>query len=232
LKSVADSRFWIELIGFALAIALSPLHIGVLLLLLLGAEPLRRGGWFVAGWLLVSALEMLLLLSVGHGLLLRMQMGSSHRTGLDLLAAGGLLALGLNELLEKREEGNGPSGLSSRLDRFGAMSLPLLLGFSALIQVASPDDLFLYAKATGSLLAENLSHASELLAGGLFTLTTGVLLLLPLLALLVLGQQRVLPVLQRGKDWLTARGDVLVGILCLLLAAYMGWQGIDGLRGV
>lgn len=229
---MADPGFWLELVGFALAIALSPLHIGVLLLLLVGSDPLRRGGWFVAAWLLISALELLLLLSVGHGLLLTMERGSSHRTGLDLLAAGGLLALGLNELVTRREEGDGPSALSSRLDRFAAMPLPLLLGFSALVQLISPDDIFLYAKATGSLLAQNLNHASELLVGGLFTVATGVLLLVPLLALLLLGQERLLPLLRQGKDWLIARGDVVVGLICLLLAAYTGWQGIEGLRGV
>lgn len=227
-----DSRFWIELTGFALAIAVSPLHIGVLLLLLLGPAPLRRGGLFVTGWLLVSGLEVLLLLSVGHGLLLTMEQGSSHRTGLDLLAAGGLLALGLNELVERREDGEAASGLGNRLDRFVAMPLPVLLAFSALVQVASPDDIFLYAKAAGSVLSQQLGRGAELLAGSLFTLISSALLLIPLLALLLLGQQRLLPVLQRGKDWLSTRGDLAVGLICLLLAAYTGWQGIEGLRGI
>jgi len=229
---VADAGFWGELLGFALAIALSPLHIGVLLLLLVGGNPLRRGGWFVASWVLVSALEVLLLLSVGHGLLLTMEKGSSHRTGLDLLAAGGLLALGLNELVVRREEGDESASWNRRLDRFGAMPLPLLLGLSALIQVASPDDIFLYAKATGSLLAENLKPSSELLVGALFTLATALLLLLPLLAMLLMGQQRLLPALQQAKGWLTRNGDLLVGGISLALAAYLGWQGIEGLRGL
>ena len=93
---------WLEILGLGLAIALSPLHIALLLLLLLGPQPTRRGGWLVAIWMVTSALEVTLLLTVGHNLLLSMEKGTSHRTGLDLLGAGAMLALGLNALLVRR----------------------------------------------------------------------------------------------------------------------------------
>ena len=51
-----------------------------------------------------------------------------------------------------------------------------------------------------------------------------------LAALLVLGQERVLPALASTRDWLLARGDLLVGLVSLALAAMLGWQGIEGLR--
>lgn len=219
-----------ELVGFGLAVAFSPVHIALLLLLLLGEQPLRRGGWFVATWLTVSILMLVTLLALGHGLLLTMDKGTSHRTGLDLLAAGALLALGLRELLEKRAEGAEPPSWSRQLDRFVAMPLPPLLALSVLFQLLSPDDLFLYAKAGGSLLAADLGRGRELLAGGLFCLCTALFLVLPLGALLVLGQERVLPALRGCRDWLLARGDLLVGLVSLALAAYLAWEGIEGLR--
>jgi len=46
------------------------------------------------GELAAFGLAVTLMLTVGHGLLLTMDRGSSHRTGLDLLAAGSLLGLG------------------------------------------------------------------------------------------------------------------------------------------
>lgn len=219
-----------ELLGFGLAVAFSPVHIALLLLLLLGPQPLRRGGWFVATWLTASVLMLVALLALGHGLLLTMDKGSSHRTGLDLLAAGALLALGLRELLEKRAEGEEPPGWSRQLDRFVAMPLPPLLALSVLFQLFSPDDLFLYAKASGSLLEAGLGRGRELLAGGMFCLSTGLFLIVPLAALLTLGPERVLPALRASRDWLLARGDLLVGLVSLALAAYLGWQGIEGLR--
>jgi hypothetical protein len=219
-----------ELGAFALAIGFSPLHIVLLLLLLLGPDPLRRGSLFVLGWIITAATVLLLLLTLGHGLLLTMDKGDSHRTGLDLLAAGALLALGLKELLASRQERGELPGWAARLDGFCAMALAPLLGISALLEVASPDDLFLFAKSAGSLLAAHLGRAQELLLALLFGITSAVLLLVPLLALVLLGQQRVLPVLQAGKQWLLGRGDLLVGLMGIALAVYLGSQGIAGLR--
>jgi len=219
-----------ELGAFALAIGFSPLHIVLLLLLLLGPDPLRRGSLFVLGWIITAATVLLLLLTLGHGLLLTMDKGDSHRTGLDLLAAGALLALGLKELLASRQERGELPGWAARLDGFCAMALAPLLGISALLEVASPDDLFLFAKSAGSLLAAHLGRAQELLLALLFGITSSVLLLVPLLALVLLGQQRVLPVLQAGKQWLLGRGDLLVGLMGIALAVYLGSQGIAGLR--
>jgi len=218
-----------ELSAFALAIGFSPLHIGLLLLVLLGPDPLRRGGLFVTGWLLTSMLAVTLLLTAGHGLLLSMEKGTSHRTGLDLLAAGALLALALKELLSRGEDSE-PPGWTRKLDQFCAMPLPLLLGLSAGLQVASPDDLFLYAKAAGSLLSAGLARGQELLATGVFAVVSAVLLIVPFAAVLLLGKAAVLPLLERAKAWLFQQGDLLVGLVSLALALYLGWQGIDGLR--
>jgi hypothetical protein len=218
-----------ELSAFGLAIGFSPIHIGLLFLLLLGPKPLQRGGWFVVGWLTTAALAVILLLTVGHGLLLSMDKGTSHRTGLDLLATGALLGLGLKELLGTKEE-SGPPGWTNKLESFCAMPLPLLLGISGLLEVASPDDLFLFAKTAGSLLSADLPHSQELLATGLFSLVSGALLLAPLLGLLVVGKERVLPLLESGKSWLFAKGDLLVGLVSIALAIYLGWQGIEGLQ--
>lgn len=218
-----------ELAAFAMAVGFSPLHIALLLLLLLGPQPLRRAGWFVAGWLVTTAAALGLLLSVGHGLVLTMEKGSGHRTGLDLLAAGALLGLGMREFLSRGEAGKPPSW-TGRLEQFCAMPLPLLLGVSAGLELVSPDDVFLLAKTAGSLLEAGLGVGSELLAAAVFTLVSSLLLLLPLLALLLLGAERVQPLLRGGKQWLFDRGDLLVGLVSIGLAVYLGWQGIEGLR--
>lgn len=228
--AVPLTRLLPELGGLALAIGFSPLHIALLLLLLLGPNPLRRGGLLVLAWVVAAAMTLTLLLTVGHGLLLTMDKGTSHRTGLDLLAAGALLGLGLKELLTSREEQGQPPAWAAQLDRFCAMALPPLLGISALLEVAAPDDLFLFAKSAGSLLAAHLPRFEEVLVTAGFSLVSAALLLVPLLAVVLLGQERVLPLLQRGKDWLLQRGDALVGLMGIAVALYLGWQGIDGLR--
>jgi hypothetical protein len=219
-----------ELAAFGLAIGLSPLHIVLLLLLLLGPRPLQRGGWFVAGWLITAALAVTLLLTVGHGLLLSMDKGSSHRTGLDLLAAGALLGLGIKELLNMADGDATPPGWTRKLDQFCAMPLPPLLAISAALEVARPDALFLFAKTAGSLLTAGFGTGTELLATGLFSLVSASLLLIPLLTLVLAGPGRVLTLLERCKKWLFSKGDLLVGLVSVSLAVYLGWQGIEGLR--
>ena len=225
---MTNGTLWAELVAYGSGIALSPLHIGLLLLLLLGPHPLRRGGLLVLSWMLTVALMVVLLLTVGHGLLLSMDKGSSHRIGLDLLAAGALLALGIKELLNGGEEGT-PPGWTRQLDRFCAMPLPLLLGISCGLELISPDDLFLFAKAASALLASGLNRLQEGLFTAVFTLAASLALLLPFLAVLV-GREQVVPLLERSKQLLFAKGDLLVGGLSLVLAGYMGWQGVEGLR--
>ena len=226
---MSNATLWAELLAYGSGIAISPIHIGLLLLLLLGPNPLRRGGLLVLSWMVTIAVMVLLLLTVGHGLVLSMEKGSSHRTGLDLLAAGALLALGLKELLDRKEDGQEPPAWTRQLDRFCAMPLPLLLGASCAIELISPDDLFLFAKTASTLLASGLSTLQEGFYTAVFTVAASLALLIPFLAVVV-GRQQVVPLLERGKQLLFAKGDLLVGGLSLVLAGYLGWQGIEGLQ--
>jgi len=179
---------------------------------------------------MTAALAVMLLTTVGHGLFLSMDKGSSHRTGLDLLAAGVLLGLGMKELLNKGDGDSAPPGWARKLDQFCAMPLPLLLAISAALEVVRPDALFLFTKTAGSLLAAGLGTGTELLATGVFSLVSASLLLIPLLALVLAGPERVLTLLERGKQWLFAKGDLLVGLVGVALGVDLGWQGIEGLR--
>ena len=226
---MTNGTLWAELLAYGSGVAISPIHIGLLLLLLLGPQPVRRGGLFVLAWVVTVTTMVVLLLTVGHGLLLTMEKGSSHRTGLDLLAAGALLALGLKELLDRKEEGQDAPGWTRQLDRLCAMPLPLLLGASCAIEVISPDDLFLFAKAASALLSSGLTRLQEVLYTAGFSLAASLALLLPFGAVLV-GRDQMVPLLEKGKQVLFARGDLLVGGISLVLAGYLGWQGIEGLQ--
>jgi hypothetical protein len=136
-----------------------------------------------------------LLLTVGHSLLLTMDQGSAHRTGLDLLAAGALLALGSKELLERSREGEEPPAWTRQLNRFSAFPLPLLIAVGVGIELASPDDLFLFAKSAGAILAAGLGTKLELAWAAAFTLVASLALLLPLVAVAI-RRERVIPLLE------------------------------------
>lgn len=44
------------------------------------------------------------------------------------------------------------------------------------------------------------------------------------------GSDRVPPLLETGKGWLFSRGDLMVALVSLARAGYLGWQGIEGLQ--
>lgn len=221
-----------ELLGYALAIGFSPLHLALLLLLLLGAHPLRRGGALFLSWLLMSALVVSLLMGVGHGLVLTMERGSSHRTGLDLLAAGAFLALAVQTFRSPNDGLEGIPEWSRQLDKLLALPLSLLLLLSAALQVVDPEDLFLYAKSAGALFEPGRNWWMDLLLSLGFSFLTSLFLLVPLLACLFVGQERVEPALARAKQWLDRYGQRLLGGICLVLAVMVGWQGLEGLEGL
>ena len=225
---MSDTTLWAELLAYGTGIGLSPIHIAVLLLLLLGPKPLQRGGWFVAGWVVTTMATSALLVTVGHSLVLDMTQGSRHRTGLDLLAGGALIAVGSRELLRSFTDGDTPPAWTASVDRFVNMPLPLLLVLGAVAEVASPDDLVLFAKSAGVVLAAQLPTWQELIGLLAFTIGASLLMLTPLIAVAI-GREKVVPVLERGKEVLFARGELVLAAVSIGIGGYLGWQGISGL---
>ena len=80
-----------------------------------------------------------------------------------------------------------------------------------------------------ALLSAGLTSTEEVLYTAGFTVACSLALLLPFLAV-VIGRHQVVPLLEKGKQLLFSNGDVLVGGLSLVLAGYLGWQGIEGLQ--
>jgi hypothetical protein len=153
------------------------------------------------------------LLTLGHDLLLDMSHGSKHRTGLDLIAGGALVALGGGELIRSWLNQDGPPGWTQSVDRFATLPLPLLLLISSATEIISPDDLLLFAKTAGVILSQGLSLQGEVASSLVFSLSASVLLLVPLVAVVLRGE-RVLPMLQQGKTTLLSHGEWGIG----------GWQ--------
>jgi hypothetical protein len=157
--------------------------------------------------------------------------GSHPRTGLDLIGGGALLTLGGRECLNAITKSDGTPGWTRTVDRLTAMPMPLLIALSALVQVVTPDDLLLFAKAASVILAAGMPIGQEMAGSALFTLTASALMLLPCLAVLI-GRERVLPVLERCKGLLFARGELVVAGVSLVLGGYLGWQGLTGLTRI
>jgi ABC-type nickel/cobalt efflux system permease component RcnA len=77
-------------------------------------------------------------------------------------------------------------------------------------------------------LAAQLPTWQELIGLLAFTIGASLLLLTPLIAVAV-GREKVVPVLERGKEILFARGELVVAAVSIGIGSYLGWQGISGL---
>lgn len=218
-----------ELTACGLAVALSPLDIALVFLLLLGAAPLLRSSLFSFAWFLSNSIAITLLLTVGRSLTLSMERGSVQQVGLDLFAAGALLALGIRELDPKPEGYEDLSeGWIHKLEKVGQLPLLVMMLVAPVTLVLSPDNLFLLAK--GAALVQGAVNETSTEIGLIiyFSLISSFFLLLPILVLLI-GRGRVQPWLQRGKQLIEDRSSLILGGLSLALAAYLGWQGWAGL---
>ena len=165
--------------------------------------------------------------TLGHGLLLDMPHGSDHRTGLDLIGGGALIALGGRELIRGVLDDGAAPAWSGAVNRFAAMPLPLLLLISSVTEVFSPDDL-LFAKSAAVIQTAQLPLQEEITCSIGFSIAATALLPVPFLGVLI-GRQGGLPLLQRGKTALLRRGERVVGSLSFGIGAYLGWQVISGL---
>ena len=223
------ARTLTELSAIGFAVALSPLDIALVLLLLLGAAPKLRSSLFTLAWFLSVGTTLGLLVTVGRRLTLSMEQGGVHQVGLDLFAAGALLALGIRELDPKPEGYEDlQEGWIHKLERVGQLPLLVLLPLAPATLLLSPDNLFLLAKGASLVQGGHHDTTTEVLLILFLSLLSSLTLLLPILLVLI-GRQQVQPLLERGKRLLEERSSLILGGLSLALAAYLGWQGWTGL---
>jgi hypothetical protein len=187
---------------FGIGIAFSPLHIGVVTLLLLGRNPLRRSMAYVLGWTLANVLAVTLLMLLGTEFSISLEHGAREQVLIDLLGAGGLLALGLYQLTPQATIGE--EGMALRLMN----RLP---------------------EAGDLLLINHPGLQADVEITGLYALMASSLMLLPPLAW-VLSAGAIREPIVRLEQWLQHRAESLVGVLALLIAAYLLYEGIHGLE--
>ncbi len=212
---------------FGIGIAFSPLHIGVVTLLLLGRDPLRRSFAYVLGWSLANLLAVLLLMLLGTSLALTPHHGHRDQVLIDLLGAGGLLGLGLYQLTPQAVIGE--EGMALRLmNKLPDMATWLLVLLGAAGALLTPENLVFYLKEAGLMLINHPGLRADVEISGLFVLAASSLLLLPPLAWIVSAGAVRAPIAAL-EEWLQHKAEWLVGVLALVFAAYLFYEGLHGL---
>ena len=213
---------------FGFGIAFSPLHIAVVALLLLGPTPIRRALAYVAGWSLANALAIVVLMVLGEVFSINLSHGEREQVLVDLLGAGALIGLGLYELTPRAslaEEGM-VLKLMNQLPDFSTVTLVLIGASSALL---TPENLVFYLQEASLLLLNEPGLKADAEVTGLFTVVASSLLLLPPLVWMLSGG-RVRESIARLEEWLQHSAEWLVGVVALLLGAYLLYEGLHGLN--
>jgi hypothetical protein len=212
---------------FGIGIAFSPLHIGVVTLLLLGKSPMQRALTYVAGWATANALAIAVLMAIGEAFSINLSHGGREQVLIDLLGAGALIGLGLYQLTPQANIGE--EGMALKLmNQLPDFSTAALLGIGAISALLTPENLVFYLKEAGLLLLNEPGLKADAEVTGLFTLMASSLLLLPPLAWLVSGGG-IRESITKLEGWLQHKAEWLVGVLALVLGAYLLYEGLHGL---
>lgn len=213
---------------FGIGIAFSPLHIAVVTLLLLGRAPLQRALAYVLGWATANALAIVVLMVLGESFAISLSHGAREQVLIDLLGAGALIGLGLYQLTPQANIGE--EGMALRLmNQLPDFSTLTLVGLGAVSALLTPENLVFYLKEAGLLLMNDPGLGADAEITGLFTLMASSLLLLPPLAWLLSGGG-IRETITSLEDWLQHKAEWLVGVLALLLGAYLLVEGLEGLN--
>jgi uncharacterized membrane protein HdeD (DUF308 family) len=103
------------------------------------------------------------------------------------------------------------------------------VGLGAVSALLTPENLVFYLKEAGLLMMSDPGISVDAEITGLFTLMASSLLLLPPLAWLLSGGG-IRESLTRLEDWLQHKAEWLVGVLALVLGAYLLVEGLEGLN--
>ena len=213
---------------FGIGIAFSPLHIAVVTLLLLGRAPLQRALAYVLGWASANALAIVFLMVLGESFSITLSHGAREQVLIDLLGSGALIGLGLYQLTPQANIGE--EGMALRLmNQLPDFTTATLVGLGAVSALLTPENLVFYLKEASLLLMNDPGLGADAEITGLFTLMASSLLLLPPLAWLVSGGG-IREAITSLEEWLQHKAEWLVGVLALVLGAYLLYEGLEGLN--
>jgi cytochrome c biogenesis protein CcdA len=164
---------------------------------------------------------------VGLGLLVAVAGRSLGLTETTIQTGGALLMIGLYQLTPAAELGQ--EGMALKLlNQLPDFRTPMLVLIGASSALLTPENLVFYLKEAGLLLVNQPGVSRDLELTGVFVLVASSLLLLPPLAWIATGGGIRDPLL-RVEGWLVHRAEWVVGVLALLISAYLAWEGLHGL---
>jgi threonine/homoserine/homoserine lactone efflux protein len=212
-----------EIFALALAIAVSPFPVIPAILLLFTTKPRASSLAFLGGWLggigVATGVFVLLADVVGSG-----GRSPAWLSWVRVVLGAVLLVYGVRSWTSRHASDELASWMRSIQDATPAKAVRLAL----VLSVANPKVVLLAAAAGLDIGAADLAPAGEVATIVAFTVVASVSVAVPVLMFAVIGA-RVLPPLERAKDWLTRNNAAVMAVVITVIGLALVTKGVSGL---
>jgi threonine/homoserine/homoserine lactone efflux protein len=217
-----------EMLPGAVAVAISPLPVIVVVIALVSAGGRRNGLAFLAGHVLGVAVPAAILLALA-GVAEATERGEpvGWVSAVMLLLGLVLVALGIRQWWTRRMPADEPKtpGWMRGLERFGPVRMAAT---GVVLSAANLKNLIVIAAAVAGIVQSGRSAGEQVVALAVFTAIAASGVALPVVVAFALGPRSV-EILTGAKTWLGANSGVIMGVIMILIGAKLIGDGIEGL---
>lgn len=215
-----------EVLGFAVGVAISPVPVIALILMLFSKRAASNSLAFLGGWLAGLTIVTVVVLALG----LEGSDGDSDSGGwIKVLIGVAFLALAIKQWRSRPADGAEPEmpAWMSSIDELTAVKA---VGMGALLSGVNPKNLGLTLAAAVSIGSAGLDTGEEVVVGAVYVLLASITLIVPVVGYLA-ARERMTPVLDSMKAWLTHNNATVMAVLFVVLGAKVLGDGITLLAG-
>jgi hypothetical protein len=215
-----------ELLPSAVGVALSPVPI-VAVILMLGTPRARTNGTaFAVGWIAgLTTVGVVVLLVAGGA---ASSDGTSTAVDVIVLLFGLLLLAVAVKQWRGRPRRGETAEMPAWMDAVDHFTPARSLGLGVLLSGVNPKNLALTLAAAASLAQSGVSAGGDVVGLTAFVVIGSLTVVGPVVATLLLGDRTARP-LAEVKEFMAANNNVIMAVVCLVLAAKLIGSGIGGL---
>lgn len=215
-----------ETLALAVAVAICPIPI-VAVVLLLGTPRGRTvGPMFVVGWVLGLAVVGAVVLAIaGPSASSSGGAPASWVSWVKVAIAIALVAVAIRELRARDDA----AGATPRwLGAIDAIAPARALGLGAALSGVNPKSLLLVAAGAATIASSGIPLDQQVLAFAVFAAVGTLGVATPVVVAMVMGERAVAP-LERLKGWMLRHNAVIMGVLCIVIAAKLLGDAVTSL---
>jgi threonine/homoserine/homoserine lactone efflux protein len=215
-----------SMLGFAAAVAVSPLPIVAIILLLAAAHGRRNGSLFAAGWFVGLALLGVVVLLIAGPSDASSDTGAATWTGWLKLALGVLLLLFAGKQWRGRPRDGGQPATPKWMASLNTITPVKALGLGAVLSTVNPKNGAMTIAAATSISGTGASGAAQGVAIGLFVIIGSLGVGAPLAIYLFTGEKAA-RTLESWRSWFIQNNTAIMAVLFFVIGLKLVGDGIS-----